>query len=179
MLSFKFFSVVLVLNLLAGCGFEPLYGHKGAVNASNELASIRIKPIKDRIGQELHNHLLDLLNPHGRPGRPQYILEVNLKPQSRDIAISKEALATRVSYLLTAKFRLIEAKTGKLILSGLDRVTVGYNVLTSNFATKSAEIDAQSRAVRQASFNIQTQIASYFKTSPAKLSGANTSGPQQ
>ena len=179
MLSSRFFSVVLVLNLLAGCGFAPLYGHRGAVNASNELASIRIKSIKDRIGQDLHNHLLDLLNPHGRPAQPQYFLKVDLKPHNRNIAVSKEALATRVNYILNSKFNLIEASSGKSIFSGLDQVITGYNVLSSSFATKAAENDAESRAVRQAAFNIQTQIASYFKTNPAKFSGSKTSKPQQ
>ena len=168
MWSFRIFAVVLTLNVLVGCGFKPLYGHKGAVNVSNELASIRISPIKDRVGQELHNHLLDLLNPHGRPAQPQFILVVSVLSSSTNVAVSKEALATRVNYVLNAKFRLLDAKSGKGVFGGLDRVVTGYNVLSSNFATKSAEIDAQSRAARQSSFNIQTQIASYFKTHPAK-----------
>jgi len=165
---FRFFPVVLLLGLLTGCGFEPLYGHRGAVNASNELASIHIKPIKDRIGQELHNHLLDIMNPHGRPARPQYNLEITLKSSSGNVAVSKEALATRVNYTLSTSFTLLSTKTGKIVRTGSDRVITSFNVLTSNFATKSAENDAQTRAVRQAAFNIQTQIASFFKTNPTK-----------
>ncbi|MGY8992087.1 MAG: LPS assembly lipoprotein LptE [Rhodospirillales bacterium] len=150
-----------------------MYGHKGAVNASNELASIRISPIKDRIGQELHNYLLDLFNPHGRPVHPQYTLEVALKASLANIAVSKEAIATRVNFHLNARFSLYNKKNGKRVYGGLDQVITGYNILSSSFATKSAEFDARSRATRQVAFNIQTQIASFFKTNPPKATPSN------
>jgi len=174
---FRFFTPVLAVITLAGCGFQPLYGHKGAINASNELASIRISPIKDRIGQELHNHLLDLFNPHGRPAHPQYILNVDLKLSTTNITVSKEAIATRVNYQLNAKFLLSDTKNGKRVYGGLDQVITGYNILSSNFSTKSAELDARSRAARQAAFNIQTQIASFFKTNPPKATPSNVQNP--
>ncbi len=166
MLLFRAFIFVLAANFISSCGFEPLYGHRGAVSASNQLAAVRIKPIKDRLGQDLHNHLLDLFNPHGRPAQPKYYLEVQLDTSSSNVAVSKEALATRVNFELNSKFRLIDSQTGKPVYQGADRVIAGYNLLSSNFATKSAEVDAQVRTVRQTAFNIQTQIASYFKTSP-------------
>ena len=165
---FRFFTSALIVSTLAGCGFQPLYGHKGLVNASNELASIRIEPIRDRIGQELHNHLLDLFNPHGRPARPLYTLKVILKSSSANIAVSKEAIATRVNYQLTTTFILYDAQSRKRVYSGGDQLITGYNILSSNFATKSAEINAQTRATRQAAFKIQTQVASFFKTNPPK-----------
>jgi LPS-assembly lipoprotein len=164
----KFFTSALIVSTLAGCGFQPLYGHKGSVNASNELASIRIDPIRDRIGQELHNNLLDLFNPHGRPARPLYTLKVFLKFSSAIIAVSKEAIATRVNYNLTATFILYDAQSRKRVYSGSDQLITGYNILGSNFATKSSEINAQTRATRQAAFNIQTQVAAFFKTNPPK-----------
>ena len=52
--------------VVAGCGFEPLHARKTGA-APSLLAKIRIEPITDRIGQQLHNLLLDRLNPKGRP----------------------------------------------------------------------------------------------------------------
>ena len=166
MWSFRIFIVVIAANFFAGCGFKPLYGHKGSVDASSQLASIRIDTIKDRLGQDLHNHLLDLFNPHGRRARAQFYLKVILSSSNINVAVSKEALATRVNYQLTSSFILFDSQSGKRVYSGKDRVNTGYNILSSNFATKSAESAAQARAVRQAAFNIQTQIASFFKTNP-------------
>jgi len=165
---FRYFTSALIVSTLAGCGFQPLYGHKGSVNASNELASISIDPIRDRIGQKLHNHLLDLFNPHGRPARPLYTLEVVLESSITNIAVSKEAIATRVNYQLTAAFILYDAQSRKRVYSGGDQVITGYNILVSNFATKSAKINAQTRATRQVAFIIQTQVASFLKTNPPK-----------
>ena len=63
---------LLALLLLAGCGFEPLHAPigKGAVTPDESLAQIQIKPVEGRIGQQLHNLLLDRLNPSGQPLAP-------------------------------------------------------------------------------------------------------------
>ncbi|MEX2451199.1 MAG: LPS assembly lipoprotein LptE [Rhodospirillales bacterium] len=151
------------MSALPACGFEPLYGRNAATNASAEMAAIRIMPIKDRIGQETQNHLLDLVTPHGRPARPEYILEVELTESFSNVAVSKESFATRVNYHLTARFTLLDARTNKSVFYGNDRNITSYNVLTSNFATQAAENDARSRAARQIAFGIQTQLAAFLK----------------
>jgi LPS-assembly lipoprotein len=160
---FKVLIALFVVSALPACGFEPLYGRNAATNTSAEMAAIRILPIKDRIGQKTHNHLLDLVTPHGRPARPEYILKVELTESFSNIAVSKESFATRVNYHLTARFSLQDSRTNKSVFNGNDRTITSYNVLTSNFATQVAEDDARSRAARQVALGIQTQLASFLK----------------
>ncbi|MEQ8194507.1 MAG: LPS assembly lipoprotein LptE [Rhodospirillales bacterium] len=168
---FRILIAVFALAALPACGFEPLYGRRAASGPSGEMAAIRIEPIKDRIGQELHNHLLDLLTPHGRPARSLYALKVELTESFSNVAVSKESFATRVNYHLNANFRLRDSH-GKDVFNGNDRSVTSYNVLTSNFATQVAENDARSRAAQQIAFGIQAQIAAFLKKPPSAERGA-------
>ena len=168
MWSFKFIVIAFAFGALAACGFEPLYSRKSGVNASAELASIRIQPIEDRVGQRLHNHLLDLFNPRGRPRKPRYTLRVELTESSGNVAVSKESFATRVNYTLSASFTLYEGSTKTVLFGGSDRVVTSYNVLESNYATQIAEENAQKNAVRQVALNIQNQIAARLKIRSAE-----------
>ena len=46
--------------IISGCGFKPLYGTpESGESASLELASVRVDPIPDRVGQILRNELTD------------------------------------------------------------------------------------------------------------------------
>ena len=60
---------------LVGCGFQPLHSRNAGGSAAR-LAEIRIMPIADRIGQQLHNLLLDKLTPMGPPAVARYVLRV-------------------------------------------------------------------------------------------------------
>ncbi len=156
----------LVLGLcaliVAGCGFRPLYGGGRNSEAATEFAAIHIEPIADRLGQQLHNHLLDLLNPRGQAAETRYVLVVDLKGSTQGLAIAKSELATRSNYRLDATFHLSTASDEKLVLQNSQKVVSSYDILSSNFATLMAEKDAKTRAVREMSQIIRTQLAVFF-----------------
>lgn len=148
--------------VVAGCGFQPLYSGGRNSEAAAELATVHIEPIADRVGQQLHNHLLDLLNPKGRTRDPRYVLRVILVGSTRDLAVAKSKFATRSNYRLFARYRLFEAGGEKSIFDGTKKVVSSYNILTSNFFTLIAEKDAKARAVQEISQDIRTQLAVFF-----------------
>jgi len=162
MLYYRSLTLVLCALLVAGCGFRPLYGGGRDSDAATELATVHIASITDRIGQQLHNHLLDLLNPTGRAAEPRYVLRVELDGSTQGLAVAKSELATRSNYRLHATFRLVEADGNKFIFQGSKKVVSSYNVLTSNFGTLMAEKDAKARAVQEISQDIRTQLAVFF-----------------
>jgi LPS-assembly lipoprotein len=157
---------VVVLGLcalvVAGCGFRPLYGGGRDSVAATELATIRIEPIADRIGQQLRNHLLDLLSPTGRAGVPRYVLRVELSGSTQGLAVAKTELATRANYRLVAQYRLLGPGGKPLIFQASNKVVSSYDILTSDFATLIAEKDAKARAVREIGKDIRTQLALFF-----------------
>lgn len=152
-----------LLLALGACGFQPLYGSRGATNTPDEFAAIEIQPIKDRIGQELHNNLLDMLNPRGEAAAPKYELVVTLTENREELAVQKTAFATRANLTMTASFTLREGKTKKGVTGGSSVAVSSYDVLRSDFATLAAEKDARSRALLRIAEDIRTRLALHFR----------------
>ncbi len=150
---------------LGACGFRPLYGGSDRVSvAYRQLAAVRIEPIEDRIGQQLHNQLSDLLNPKGRPAKAAYVLYVDLEGGSEGLAVAKTKLATRTNFRLTAQYRLLSADGDVTLLGGSNVVVSSYNVLSNAFTTLIAENDAKARAAEEMAFGIRSRLAAYFAT---------------
>lgn len=155
-------ALLAALVLLGACGFRPLYGSKEKGAAAAELAAVEIKPIADRAGQQLHNLLLDRINPRGRPAKPRYILKIRLTQGIERLAVRKTAFSTRANLRLTAAFVLAPAGGGKVLVSGTSLAISSYNILDSEFATLTSEKDARFRATGQLAEDIRTRLAVFF-----------------
>ncbi len=148
--------------LLAGCGFEPMYGGRyGRVTAA-ELAAISIDPIPETIGHFLRNDLIDRLSPTGEPERPLYRLLVQIAQSKESLAIQSDATITRFNLRLDVRFTLFDSDTGALLYQGRTRSVGSYNAVRSDFATLVAEQDTARRAAREASEEVRTLLAVYF-----------------
>ncbi len=158
---------IAVLLITAACGFRPLYAPSANGDVVKGLANIQIIPIKDRVGQNLHNQLLDLLNPTGRPARPDYVLRISLRESKERLAIRKSAFATRANLRISAKFTLSTVRkgaegTGNTVFSGKSVGISSYNILNNPFATVMAEKNARRLAVRGIAQDIRTRLAVFI-----------------
>jgi len=147
---------------LAACGFQPLYGSRVAGSAPVEFSQIKIEPIPDRIGQQLHNHLLTLLNTDGRPDRPRYVMKTHLTESLTALGVRKTAFATRANLQMRAVYNVTSAASGENVFSGDSTITVSYNILDSEFATLMAEKDARERAARELGEDIRIRLGVFF-----------------
>lgn len=163
---FRATALAACLAILGGCGFQPLYGQRDRGSVAAELAAVKIKLIENRIGQQLHNFLLDRLNPRGEPATAIYDLIIALKESKEDLAIRKDATATRANLTLRAEYELQRAATGEILVEGSIRSVTSYNIVDSDFATLSAESDARERAVREISEGIKIRLGIYFSAAP-------------
>ena len=162
--SFRSVATALAMLALAACGFEPLYGDKGGVETSADPATIKVDPIKDRVGQLLRNQLLDTLTPMGEPSKPVYRLIVEIVETKQELAVRKSELATRSNMLFTANYRLTRFGSEGPILSRSSSVSASYNLLNNDFANLSSEADARERGVRELSQDIARQLSLYFRS---------------
>ncbi len=161
---FKSLTLVCVIATLSGCGFKPIYGDRHGQNVKLEFSAIKILLIKDRIGQQLHNQLLDKINPFGRPAKPKYSLSVKLTESKKELAVKKSELATRANLNFSARFNLARLRpTNKTLVTGTSEVVSSYNILSSDYATSVAEKDARRRAVRELGADIANRLAVYFQ----------------
>lgn len=158
-------SIVAMCLAAAGCGFRPLYGTDSGASVKR-LAEIRIAPIADRVGQQLHNLLLDKLNPLGPPSAPRYVLNVKLRESRQNLAVRKDEVATRANLIVRASFQLRSLADDEVVLSANTLSANSYNILSSDFGTLSAENDARARAVREISDEIKSRVAIFLARSP-------------
>jgi LPS-assembly lipoprotein len=156
-------AAVLPLGGLAACGFQPLYG-QGNQNesVSASLASVRIDPLRDRVGQQMHNFLRDRLNPDGQPVSPGYRLQVSLVEKLTELGVRRDETATRANLRMEADFTLLEYGGEAALLRGRSTSTTSYDILSNPFATTVSEDDARERALREVADDIQTRLALYF-----------------
>lgn len=162
-MQIRFAAALLATLVLCACGFTPLYAtHTASGPLSADLAAIRIEPIPDRLGQYVRNNLVDLLNGGFEPGAPAYRLAVRLSEDREGLAIERDTSITRYNYTLMAFYELRDAE-GVIVESGKARAIAAYNVVESQFATLSAEKDAEMRAAREVAETIRLRLASGFE----------------
>ena len=151
--------------LLAACDFQPLYGRggEGNVDTSARLAAVGIDFIADRPGQLLRNELLDRITPRGAPADPRYRLTVTLSESRQNLAVRRDATATRARLTLSAAFRLLDTNNGLELLSGSTRSINSYNISSSDFGTISAEADARRRGAQDLAEDITARVAIFLQ----------------
>ncbi|NNE85602.1 MAG: hypothetical protein HKN28_16685 [Alphaproteobacteria bacterium] len=160
---FKFAPIAAVMALLAGCGFTPLHGQQQAgANATSALRQVSVSPIAERVGQLLRIELTNQLTPNGQPRSPAYVLDVSLTESKRDLAVRKDATATRANLIITASFKLQDVQAEKILLDGKVRSVNSYNILDADFATLSAESDARRRAARDLATEIRSRLGVFL-----------------
>jgi LPS-assembly lipoprotein len=147
--------------VLAGCGYHPLYGQRGADNASvvDELALIRIEGIPDRTGQKMYNMLRERLNPYGKPEQAKYALSVALTETRETLFLEKDETATRTNLTLKASFILRRLDDSSVLVTGSSRSVTSYDILSSPFATEVSKEDARERCARAISDDMRTRLA--------------------
>jgi LPS-assembly lipoprotein len=162
MSSFKTLLLVGLLATLGACGFRPLYG--GAENSAinQQLAHIEISAIEDRIGQQVHNLLLDRFNSGGRPQKPFYTLTVRLAISTEEIGLKFTEEATRARLTLKVSYFLTDNGSGKILTEGGVRSVNSYNISDSLFSRLASEENAKERAAREVSDEIKTRLSLYF-----------------
>lgn len=163
MWSYRGVVVLLLMTVLAGCGFRPMYGGTGSsTDVPDEFSAIKIDLVADRTGQLLRNHLLDLLTPRGQPAKPLYVLKVTLQERKSEIAVKSTGLATRANVSVRARFTLVGIRNGELLTNGSARAFSSYNLTDSEFSNLTAENDTVSRATQVIATDIRARLGAYF-----------------
>ncbi len=157
-------AVLLLAALgLGACGFRPLYGTAADGTSSfDDLETVQIDPLPDRVGQQLHNLLRDRINPRGQPREPRYVLRISLSERREALAIEEDETATRTNLRLSARFNLVELDSNAVVFKGFSNSINSYNIVESQFATYVSEQDARERALRELSEDIRLRLATYF-----------------
>ena len=156
--------VLVAAVSLSACGFRPLYATGTTPDGmSSYFTQVFVEPIPGRQGVHLRNQMLDALTPGGTPSAAAYRLSIKLEDVKEGLAIQENTQITRYNYSLTAKYELRDSVSGEVLDHGTARAIAAYNVVDSQFATQSAERDAQERAAREVGEDIRLRLGLYFE----------------
>ena len=152
------------LLLLAACGFHPLYANRRSSGLDEQLASVKVAPVSDRIGQMLVRSLRDGLNPAGLKVAQRYALTMTLTRSLSDLAIRKDGTASREAYAASVTYSLQDARqNATTVLTGVARANDSYDVGENPFTSTVASSDADRKAADSMSQQIQSQIVVYLR----------------
>lgn len=163
---------LLALPLLSGCGFRPLYAVPGMPAGSMKAAlrSIYVEPVPERLGYQLRNQVIDLIDGQSESGGARYRLKMSLATKSEAIGIQSQTTTggitqtaiTRYNDKLTVTYELTDAKSGAVLTKGVETGLSAYNVLSSPYATLAVQQDADRRAAEDIADRIRINLAVWF-----------------
>ncbi len=165
-------AVIALGLLLGGCGFHPLYAvpemPKGAMQ--EHMRSIYVAPVSERLGYQLRNQLIELLDGQGQPAGARYHLKIILTTKSEAIGVQSQqapggltqTAITRYNDKITADYELVDPATNVVVTKGVETGLTSYNVLSSPYATLAVQQDADRRASEDIADRIRIDLAVWF-----------------
>ena len=154
----RYFALLLAL-LLAGCGLRPLYGGGGAGEVAQGLRSVSVAPIPGRSGWLVKSALEDRL---GEQDGARYRIEVELDDQIAGYGIRRDNAITRERRTLRARYRLVDASVGTVVVDATAGSDAGIDVVSSEYATMAAEQTAVERLSNDVADQIVARVALYL-----------------
>ena len=153
-------AVGLAALTLSGC-IEPMYGPLSSnPDLANQLASIEVSPIPERMGHYVRNELIFDLNGTGAAFTPRYRLDVRLNEQVRTpIVDTVTGRATSASVVIKADYRLVSIPEGALVTEGSAAAIASYDRFSNRLANVRAARDGEIRDARVIADSIRTRLA--------------------
>ena len=146
--------------LVSACGLRPLYGGGATGTVAQTLQSVQVAPIGGRAGWMVRTALQDRLG-NAEPSQARYRLEVELDDDISGFGIRSDDAVTRERRTLRARYRLVDAAIGTVLLDATAGSDAGIDVVSSEYATVAAEQTALERLSREVADQIVTRVALY------------------
>ena len=145
--------------LLGGCTLRPLYSGGGNGEVAQFLRSVQVAPIGDRAGWLVRTALEDRLG--GAGANPRFRLEVELDDDIIGFGVRSDDVVTRERRTLRARYRLVDATLGTVLLDATAGTDAGIDVVSSEYATVAAEQTALERLATEVADQIVSRVALY------------------
>ena len=157
-------TALLALTLTA-CGLQPLYsgGSRGAV--ASTLGSVSVDPIQGKSGWLMRNALSDRLGA-GDGQAARYRLIVALDDQIEGFGVRADDTVTRERRTLRARYQLVDAATGTMVLDATAGSDAGIDVVSSEYATIAGENSALENLTQRVADQIVTRLSLFARQAP-------------
>jgi LPS-assembly lipoprotein len=106
--------------------------------------------------------LINILGSDGRESGKLYHLKISLTATNQGVALQNDATITRYNDTLTVNYTLRDTK-GAEVTHGTQTSLSSYNVVSSPYATLSAQQDADKRAAQDIAERIRIDLGAFFR----------------
>lgn len=146
---------------LSGCTLRPLYAGGASGPVVQALRGVQVAPIPGQNGWLMRTALTDRLGGGAGGGAVRYRLEVELSDDITGFGIRSDDAVTRERRTLRARYRLVDAARGTVLLDATAGSDAGIDVVSSEYATVAAEQTAIERLSGEVADQIVSRIALY------------------
>lgn len=146
--------------LLSGCGLRPLYAGGGSGEVAQLLGHVDVAPIEGRAGWLVRTALQDRLRAAGSGGS-RYRLQIELDDEITGYGLRADNATTRERRTLRARYQLVDATLGTVLLDATAGSDAGIDVVSSEYATVAAEETALERLSAEIADQIVARVALY------------------
>lgn len=150
--------------LATGCTLRPLYSGGARGQVATSLRSVTVAPIAGRAGYLMRGALVERLGGGGE--NPRFRLEVELDDRITGFGIRLDDAVTRERRTLRARYRLVDARLGTVLLDATAGSDAGIDVVGSEYATVAAEQTALERLSQVVAEQIVSRLALFVTRSP-------------
>lgn len=158
---------LLAAMALGGCGLHPLYSGGSGSPVAATLRSISVGPIQGQSGWLVRSKLIDRLGDQG--GSAAYRLDVTLDDNITAFGLRNDRAATRERRTLRARYQLVDARNGMVLLDATAGSDAGIDIVSSEYATVAAEQTALENLSDIVADQITARVALYAsRTAKAK-----------
>lgn len=151
-------AALALMLLVSACGLRPLYGSGEGGKVAQALRTVDVAPIDGKAGWLMRNALNDRLG-RDRAVTAQYRLEVELDDTISGFGVRRDDAVTRERRTLRARYRLVDAARGTVLLDATAGSDAGIDVVSSEYATVAAENTALERLSQILADQIVARVA--------------------
>ena len=149
---------LLAALALAGCGLQPMYAGGGSGAVAQALADVEVPVIPGRAGYLMRGALQERLGA-APDGAARYRLDVRLDDTLEGFGLVGDDSIARERRTLRARYQLVDAGTGEVLLDATAGSDAGIDVVSSEYATIAAEERALENLAEIVADRIVTRLA--------------------
>ena len=157
-----FLAAALAAVPLGGCGLKPLYVGGGGGAIAGTLGQVEVAPIEGKAGWLVAGALRERLAAMGG-GAARYRLTVRLDDDIVGLGARSDDSVARERRTLRARYQLIDAAQGSVVLDATAGSDAGIDVVGSEYATIAAESTALERLSDTIADQIVARLALYAR----------------
>ena len=154
----RMFLILAGAATLSACSLQPMYAGGGNGEIARGLAAVDVPPIEGKAGFLVRQALNDRLGAAGTSAM-RYRLDVRLDDSLEGLAVLADDTVSRERRTLRARYQLVDAGTGEILLDATEGTDAGIDVVSSEYAVIAAENTALENLSREIADRIVTSVA--------------------